>query len=85
MHNAHALPAVNRSPSPRGTHPTRPSACSCCNLSNESYDVWVAWTVAGVLCFVLALLCSLRIGWAQRARRRHQASHPGTRCQYSQL
>ncbi|KAL4451392.1 hypothetical protein ABPG77_009472 [Micractinium sp. CCAP 211/92] len=43
---------------------TAASACSCCTLSNESYDVWVAWTVAGVLCFVLALLCSLRIGCA---------------------
>lgn len=63
--------------------PARPPACSCCTLSNESYDVWVAWTVAGVLCFVLALFCSLRIAWLPRARRRHQASHlvlAGSQC-----
>jgi len=43
--------------------------CRCCTLSNEAYDVWVAWTVAGVLGFVLALLCTWRSAAAWRQQK----------------
>ncbi|KAL4855614.1 hypothetical protein ACK3TF_003939 [Chlorella vulgaris] len=33
----------------------------CCTLSSESSSLWVAWTCAGVIGFVLAVLCSARM------------------------
>ena len=40
--------------------PTLPAAlrCSCCSLKSSAYDMWLAWTIAGCLAFVLALLAS---------------------------
>ena len=44
----------------------------CCRLSNGTYDVWVAWTVAGVLGFLLALMCSVRIAHHTLSMRKYQ-------------
>ncbi|KDD72551.1 hypothetical protein H632_c3199p0 [Helicosporidium sp. ATCC 50920] len=33
----------------------------CCELGSRSYDVWVAWTAAGCVAFVFALLASARV------------------------
>ncbi|KAI3430897.1 hypothetical protein D9Q98_009306 [Chlorella vulgaris] len=33
----------------------------CCTLSSETSSLWVAWTCAGVIGFVLAVLCSARM------------------------
>lgn len=31
----------------------------CCELNDASYDIWVAWLVAGILGFVVCILCSI--------------------------
>lgn len=46
----------------------------CCDLSRSAYDVWVAWTVAGVLGFVLAVMCSGALIYDMLAMRRQRRS-----------
>jgi hypothetical protein len=44
----------------------------CCRVSNGVYDIWVAWTVAGVLGFLLAMMCSGRIAHHTLSMRKYQ-------------
>ena len=44
----------------------------CCRLSNGTHSVWAAWTVAGVLGFLLAVMCSVRIAHHTLSLRKHQ-------------
>ncbi len=50
----------------------------CCTLSSEMGDLFVAWTAAGVLGFVLALLCSARLAQHALSLRKQQVrGHTG--------
>jgi hypothetical protein len=31
----------------------------CCELNDASYDIWIAWLVAGILGFIVSILCSI--------------------------
>lgn len=42
----------------------------CCTLKSNVHDMWVAWTVTGVLGFVLALMASARLVYMARQRRK---------------
>ena len=64
--------AVSNSSTP--SLPSPPLPCSCCDLSRSAYDVWVAWTVAGVLGFVLAVMCSGALICDMLAMRRQRVS-----------
>ncbi|PRW20192.1 epidermal growth factor receptor [Chlorella sorokiniana] len=46
----------------------------CCDLSRNAHEVWVAWTVAGVLGFLLAVLCSGALIFDMLAMRRQRRS-----------
>ena len=80
-HPAHqpASPAhhLSRICCPPPASPAHPFSCSCCDLSRNAHELWVAWTVAGVLGFVLALMCSAALVHDMLAMRRQRVRGTG--------
>jgi hypothetical protein len=49
----------------------------CCGLSGAAADIWVAWTCAGVVGFVLGLLCTARIAHHTLSLRKYEVRSRG--------
>lgn len=73
----HAAAAASRPPTRISCPPPHHLSRSCCDLSRNAHELWVAWTVAGVLGFVLALMCSTALVHDMLAMRRQRVCGSG--------